>query len=699
VLLTAVALIAYGCAKANLEKAAKFGVGEAPGCPGPNWKSLGPAEIQGRYYGTVAGRINSIVLNKDGSIVVGAANGGLWRGSGPDITSLHWSATGDSLSSLSFGALDRLGATIYAASGEGNYFCSDCSPGDGIFVSYNHGADWHSLSTSPVSYTTSLRVSPKDSVTLWIAGAKDSYSQSTGVFVATDVANGNISWKSVPLGNDSDHPTDIAVDPRDPDHVLVADGKGIVARASRDAAWARVLALPADDAAEGREDLRYAGRIAISPSDPDVIYASFAYANYGTDYWRRGTLKGIFKSTQGGRPGTWVRLSNVPDYFAAAPGAPGQGTYDQALAVDPVDPQKIYAGGVRMTFSHDGGVSWFRGPDDLHPDEHVIAVDGKGLVYIGSDGGLFQLDSTTGKTAHLSSGLDITQFYQGGSVSADSAVLLAGSQDNGSEQISLLHPSKLSWRAVEEGDGSFTAINPTDRRQEYIEQPHGKMESTRDVDARSPQWTTLNVRPLASLFYMPFIVDAHDWNTIYAGADGIYKSSDGGTNWRDLTQNDPAWKKPPLVTSLAVGIAGKVIVAGRDDHTVAISSDGGGSWSVHDVGGDVRAVAISGDVAYAGARFQDDGYSRIFLITNLREQPEWRVIQGRAPLVNVIAEYNGALLIGTDSGVFQLHADGSVDGCPFGSGLPRVPVRDLLKTPNKALIALTHGRGAWVFGP
>src|SRR5262249_48698362 len=77
------------------------------------------------------------------------------------------------------------------------------------------------------------------------------------------------------------------------------------------------------------------GRItlAISHSDPDVVYASVATTG--------GDLLGIWKTTDAGV--NWNELDDsmvpIPNYLA------GQGDYDTTLAVDPADSHIIYAGG------------------------------------------------------------------------------------------------------------------------------------------------------------------------------------------------------------------------------------------------------------------------------------------------------------------------------------------------------------------
>jgi hypothetical protein len=171
------------------------------------WKSIGPTTISD-VYGLAAGRISDLVVETSGVIVVATANGGLWR---RDPESGTWTAVGENLPTLSYGALDQSGSTFYAASGE-QHWCYDCSPGRYVFSSGDDGRTWHVHSASPVTFASSIRVSPKDGKTLWLAGDR-------GLFLYSKDSSNSWTWKSVELaaGVPFDNPTSIALDqPRSP---------------------------------------------------------------------------------------------------------------------------------------------------------------------------------------------------------------------------------------------------------------------------------------------------------------------------------------------------------------------------------------------------------------------------------------------------------------------------------------------------
>src|SRR5581483_8695291 len=89
--------------------------------------------------------------------------------------------------------------------------------------------------------------------------------------------------------------------------------------------------------------------VAIAPSAPLILYASI------TQKGPSASLYKMMKSVDGGA--TWSLLSNVPNYLGTA------GDYDTSLAVDPSNPNVVYAGGTvnnapDFIESIDGGVSW-----------------------------------------------------------------------------------------------------------------------------------------------------------------------------------------------------------------------------------------------------------------------------------------------------------------------------------------------------
>src|SRR5207237_6227013 len=73
-----------------------------------------------------------------------------------------------------------------------------------------------------------------------------------------------------------------------------------------------------------------------------------------------------------------------------------QGWYDNVIAVDPMNENRVWAGGIDIFRSDDGGANWGWEPCFIHPDNHAITfhpqydgVNNK-TMFIGNDGGMYR---------------------------------------------------------------------------------------------------------------------------------------------------------------------------------------------------------------------------------------------------------------------------------------------------------------------
>ena len=137
------------------------------------------------------------------------------------------------------------------------------------------------------------------------------------------------------------------------------------------------------------------------------------------------------------------------------------GWYNNVIAVDPRDPDRVWAAGVDWFRSDDGGRNWglasygYGGTGSwyAHADQHAITFhpnydgDANQTVLIGNDGGVFRTSNARAITAtddrapcggsgiavawsSLNRGYGVTQFYHG-TAFPDGTRYLAGAQDNG----------------------------------------------------------------------------------------------------------------------------------------------------------------------------------------------------------------------------------------------------------------------------
>jgi len=337
------------------------------------WEPLGP--------GNIGGRTRALLINPENPSVLYTAgvSGGVWKSvSGGQA----WEPLTDMLPNIAVSVLAMDpgdSSVIYAGTGEGHFrevVRGTGLPlrGAGVFRSRDAGAHWERLAgttTSDFYWVNDLLVSSRDSSRLYAATR-------TGVWRSLDAGQ---SWTQVLttslLGGCFDlvQRTDTATD------YLLAScgtfGQPVQAAIFRtvagegDLPWQQVHS----EFGMGRTSL------AISPSSQATVYAlSASYltgSNPNFDF--NGGLLAVYRSDQGGAPGTWVAKVRNSDqtklntlllsnpfvaHLASCGFGPGGdrasnlGWYTNVIAVDTVDPNVVFAGGVDLFRSDDGGANW-----------------------------------------------------------------------------------------------------------------------------------------------------------------------------------------------------------------------------------------------------------------------------------------------------------------------------------------------------
>ncbi len=729
---------ALGAARRHAAEMRVAGVG-ARSTP-PAWTPLGPDPISGTSTGGAnSGRVTGLaaVPGATPQLVAATAGGGVWTAA--EAAAPDWSTTTDTQPDIAMGAVTvdpNDASTIYAGTGEDNA-CGDCFYGDGILKSTDGGSTW-TLENPGGVFTgvdmSSLAVQPGDASQVW-AGT------TSGLFESTD---GGTIWAQDPglataLGSPSQYNVDsLAVDPSSPSTIWVGvDGFGLYKSTDDGSTWSPLAISLPSGSAYGTT------KVALAPSATSTAYV-FVGACGNVCGSSQRTAVGLFKTTDGGS--SWSQLTSVPPFWSSdyayngsGSGGSDQSWYDTVLAVDPTDPGTVVVGGITAVESTDGGATWsnlngggfFTVSTSLfHPDLHALAFDASGNLFIGCDGGVFELDAagvaspgtvSSSELTSLNTNLDTVQFYPGSQQAGDLATVLAGAQDNGTDEYSSSNSPATTWPQLIDGDGAFNIIDPANAKVQYAEADQ-KLFGTNDGWATAltvngsyvlfGPCSVYNGTPCAAKanFVPPIaMVPGSSGPTLWYGGDVVYQSTDGGTTWTALSTYSSS-----KVSAIAFAPGDpQVAYVGFDDGTMQMTRDGGTTWttltSAPTGGSFVTHIAVDSTTPYTiyftlaqGTTQYRDGAvpPDVVVGTSLDMTPSWSDVTGNLPTgvpTNAVIQAGTGLVVADDTGVYSTTAlnGASTAWARIGTGMPNVQVMDVLLTSGGHLLATTHGRGVW----
>ena len=237
------------------------------------------------------------------------------------------------------------------------------------------------------------------------------------------------------------------------------------------------------------------GRIdmAVAPSNSNVIYAQVQSITPNNDSGcgnTNGCQLGVWVTTNGGTSWSFMggsagfSLKKCGALAAAGSGDYPQNWYDQAVAVDPNNADRVYISTFDVWFATRTGTSFndttcgysFSGSaGPVHTDQHALAFlpGSSSTLMLGNDGGVH--GSTNANTAsssvdptwfNMDTGLNTIEFYSG-DISANFATsgspqVSGGAQDNGPSSATFAGSptGPVQWQMGLGGDGFYSRIDP-----------------------------------------------------------------------------------------------------------------------------------------------------------------------------------------------------------------------------------------------
>ncbi len=710
--------------------------GDDPVPPAITTGLLSALQLRGIGPAFMSGRIADIAVDPTNRSVwyVATSSSNVWKTENRGTT---WTPIFDNHPSYSTGAIaiDPTDSNvIWLGTGE-NTSQRSVGWGDGVYKSLDGGRSWTNTGLATSEHIGKILIDPRDPDVVYAAAMGGLWAPGgdRGLFKTTD---GGGSWTPVLEISENTGIADVHFDPRDPDvlyavafqrrrHVgiLVAGGpeSGVWKSTDGGESWRDITAgLPAGDL--GRIGL------AVSPIDPDVLYANPAATE---------DRSGFYRSTDRGE--TWVRMS---DYIVVDP------QYYGELYPDPHRMDRVYAVDVFIHVTEDGGRTFERVNSRFrHVDNHAIVFDPDDPDYmlVGTDGGLYETFDRTQTWRYVSGNMPLMQFYRVGIDNmAPFYTVYGGTQDNssvgGPSRTDNVHGIRNSdWFITHGGDGFQARVDPEDPNIVYTQSQYAGIVR---YDRASGEELDIQPQPEAGEGALrwhwdsPLIISPHNPRRIYFAAQKLFRSDDRAETWtavsgdlsRGLDRNqrpvmgriwppEAVWKNvftSPYGTIVALDespLVEGLLYVGTDDGLVQVSEDGGGEWRREEEFAGVPAMAYVADVVasrhepdrvYAVFNNHKEGDFRPYVVRSDDRGASWTNITGDVPdgqsSWTLVEDHVDAdlLFLGTEFGLFAT-MDGGGAWVRLRGGLPTIPVRDLeIQRRENDLVLATFGRGFYI---
>jgi hypothetical protein len=414
------------------------------------------------------------------------------------------------------------------------------------------------------------------------------------------------------------------------------------------------------------------------------------------------------------------------------------------IAVDPADPNRVWAGGIDLFRSDDGAANWGlasywwfdQGVDAeyAHADNHVIrfhpGYNGttNKTMYVASDGGVFRTNdaraavgTTIGNVCgtpvagavawtELNNDYVTMQFYHG-SAYPDGETFFGGTQDNGTWRGTT---ASSAWTRLTGGDGGYTTVDT-------------KGDANPANDVLFTEYTGLSIQRSTNggltfadavtgisesgnnfLFIAPFAMNTTNRQQLWTGGFFIWRTTNQANNWVQASAIT-AGNGSVSAVATAPSNSNNVIVGMSDGYihynTAALSATSATNWpSTRPRAEFVSAVAFhpsNASIAYATY----ETFSGVSVYKTVDAGASWVAIPGAganalpkvpAHAVAVDPTDPTRIYVGTDIGVYTT-LDGGANWFREVTGFGNVSVEHLEVNGagTQRLFAFTHGRGAW----
>ena len=683
------------------------------------WRQIGP------FRGGRALSIEGVVGEPD-VYYFGAVAGGVWKTTDGGA---NWAPLFDKQDISSIGAIAVAPSdhnVVYAGTGEAA-IRGNTTYGTGVYKSIDAGKTWKNVGLKDSRQIGAVIVDPHNADVVLVAALGHAFgpNQERGIYRTTD---GGKTWTRVLSKDENTGGIDVIFDPRNSNIVFASlwqtrrqpwffssggPGSGLYRSEDNGVTWKHLEGNGLPEGILGRIG------VTVSGADSNRVYAIIE-AKEG----------GLFRSDDAGQK--WTRVNDDGRFRQRA-------WYFSKVFADPKSPDTVYLLNTGAFRSVDGGKSFNLLPA-RHGDHHGFWIDPTNPNRLGNanDGGA-SISTDGGKSWTTQNNQPTAQFYH---VAVDNAFpyhIYGAQQDNSNVCIA----SRTDWGAIgpadwfPAGDGECGFVVP-DPRDWHIMYSNSEGFAVR-YDKSKEELQDISPLPLDNSghgasdlphrfqWVSPLLLSPHNPDTLYTAAECVFKSTDRGQSWTeisaDLTRNDKSKQQPsggPLtndITSVEYydtvfaltesPVKQGTLWAGTDDGLVHVTTDDGAhwanvspkmpEWSTVDL---IEASPSDANTAYVAVDRHklDDFKPYIYKTTDLGKT--WSSITNGIPpaaYVHAVREdpkRKGLLYAGTELGVFVSFDDGA-HWQPLQLNLPPSPIHDLVVKDDDLVVA-THGRSFWL---
>jgi hypothetical protein len=706
------------------------------------WTPQGPrpstrGQVEGIADGEVVGAIQALAPHPTDTNVlfVGAVNGGIWRTGNALAARPGWTVCTDRQLSLSIGALeydptDANNRTLVAGTGRGSSLRGTGGALLGLLRTTDNGTSW-----TVIDGGGQLR--NKQVTGLAARGNTIIVATTGGVFRTSALTTGwtklsGTAGTGLPLGA----AFDLAGDPADRARLFTHAGPaGIFRSTDTGATWSKVSTAPVDSVLQtGPANVR------ISVGAGGAVYVAIAVLNQ---------LAGIFRSGDGGASWTVLDLPRTREgggfSFGLHPGR--QAAKHLSLAADRSNANLAYIGGDRQPGSNEQsgtGPTW---PNSLgardysgrlfcvdagkpagsqaralthagtasnsapHADSRDMAIAANGQLFEADDGGVYRRTSprdATGDWFSMNGDLQVTEFHAGAWDSSTRSVI-GGAQDTGTPQQAASAAAR--WASVATGDGGVVlvdAVTTPGSSTRYFSY-HQLRNFRRAVYRAGVHQSTVAVplRPLGGAqrvqpqFYTPLELNrVRPVRLVIGAANGVYESGDQADTVSAIGPGIVVNDTGPI----AYGATGNadLLWVGSGNRVFVRTAAPPAPLTMSGTYPGAKVVGIAVPLAEPRTACVVDA-TRVFRTTDAGAH--WQEITGNLMGLGPVALRSvtfcerlggGAVVVGSNAGVFMAAGPGFATWSRLGADLPAVPVMRLqYSAVDRVLLAVTLGRGAW----